>query len=195
MNGSSAPRISFPDGAGCGGAGETSSGSSTAAADEPPPPIAGEEEEVEQRPPQFALVTASGRQNAVQSSYCVTGPTTGTCAEHVETGPPRELSVVGPGEEVEFVFEDVETVAGSVAVVRLGCSQKLTSIELDGPETAWQVDLEPGLYELELSAVFTTATTNGDTSASLGVQVDPGAEAEIVPVPDPPPACPGGQSR
>ena len=57
------------------------------------------------------------------------------------------------------------------------------------------MDLEPGLYELELFAYFETATTSGDTSASLGLEVDPTADPAIVPVPDPLPACPGGQSR
>ncbi len=184
--------------AGCGAqetTGGTTGGSSTAASDEQPTTSIGAEEEGEQLPPQFALVTAAGRQNAVQSTYCVDGPTVGTCADYVENGPPEKLSVVGTDEKVELVFDDAVTVEGDVGVMRLGCSRQLETIELDGPETVWQVDLEPGLYELELFAVFTTASTSGDTSASLGIKVDRTADADIVPVPDPLPGCPGSQSR
>lgn len=180
--------------AGC-GAQETTSGSSTAEADKRPTTSIGAEEESEELPPPFALISAAGRQNAIQSTYCITGPTSGTCADYVENGPPEQLSVVGPGEKVELVFDDLVTAEGEVSIVRLGCTQELASIELVGPATVWPVDLEPGLYELELSAVFTTASTSGDTSASVGLRVDPTADAAIVPAPDPLPDCPDGQSR
>ena len=180
--------------AGC-GAQETRSGSSTAAVDEPPATSTSDEEERGQLPPQFGLVTLGGRQDAVQSTYCITGPTSGTCADYAENGPPEQLSVVAPGEKVELVFDGVAKVEGTVTVFRLGCSHDLSSIEIDAPGTVWQVDLEPGLYELELFAYFETATASGDTSASLGLEVDPTADPAIVPVPDPLPACPGGQSR
>jgi hypothetical protein len=174
---------------GC-GARETSRGASTAAADEPPPPSVDDDADDEQPPP-FVLASVAGRQVGVQSTYCITGPTVGTCADYVEIGPPRRLSVVRPGETVQLVLEDVVTAEGDVSVVRLGCDRQLSSLALAGPTTEWTVDLEPGSYELEAFAVFETASTNGDTSASLGLLVDESATPEVVPAPKRP-DCPSG---
>ncbi|MET1010688.1 MAG: hypothetical protein ABWY96_11610 [Gaiellaceae bacterium] len=175
--------------AGCGGR-ETRSGSSTAA-DEPPSTSISESEQL---PPPFALVTGGGRQNAVQGSYCLALPEVGKCADYMQL-PPAELSIVAPGETVTLVLDGALTVDGRVVVLPLGCSQKVSSVVVDAPDTTWQVDLDPGLYELELFARFEATAKSGDTSASLGLQVDLAADAAIVPVPDPLPACPDGQSR
>jgi hypothetical protein len=175
---------------GC-GARETSSGVSTTAADEPPPTSIDEDADDEQQPPPFVLASVGGRQVGVQSTYCITGPNVGTCADYVEIGPPRKLSVVRPGETVQLVLEDVSTAKGSVSVLRLGCDRQLSSFELAGATTDWAVDLEPGSYELEVFVVFETASTNGDTSASLGLLVDESATPEVVPAPRRP-DCPSG---
>jgi hypothetical protein len=167
---------------GC-GARETSRGVSTTAADEPPPTSIDDDADDEQRPPTFVLASVGGRQVGVQSTYCITGPTVGTCVDYIEIGPPRRLSVVRPGETVQLVLEDVLTAEGGVSVVRLGCDRQLSSLELAGPTTEWTVDIEPGSYELEVFAVFETAATNGDTSASLGLLVDESATPEVVPAP------------
>jgi hypothetical protein len=92
---------------------------------------------------------------------------------------------------VQLVLEDVLTAEGSVSVHRLGCDRRLSSFEVVGPTTEWTVDLEPGSYELEVFAVFETASTNGDTSASLGLLVDERAASEVVPAPKRP-DCPSG---
>ena len=175
---------------GC-GARETTSGVSTAAADEPPTTSIGDEADDDQRPPPFVLVSVAGRQVGVQSTYCVTGPTVGTCADYVQIGPPQKLSVVRPGETLQLVLQDALTAEGDVSVVRLGCDRQLSSLELAGPTTDWTVDLEPGSYELEVFAVFETASTSGDTSASLGLLVDESAVPEVVPAPKQP-DCPSG---
>ena len=175
---------------GC-GARETSRGVSTAAADEPPPTSIDDDADDEQQPPPFVLASVGGRQVGVQSTYCITGPSVGTCADYVEIGPPRKLSVVQPGETVQLVLEGVLTAEGDVFVVRLGCDRKLSALEVAGPMTEWAVDLEPGSYELEAFAVFETASTNGDTSASLGLLVDESATPEVVPAPKRP-DCPSG---
>ena len=163
----------------------------TASADERPTPSV---EESEQVPPPFALLTAAGHQSAVQGSYCLALKDVATCGEYLQL-PPAELSVVAPGETVELVLDGALTVDGRVVVLPLGCSHKVAEIAVDAPETTWQVDLDPGLYELELYADFEAAAKSGDTTASLGLEVDPTAAAAIVPVPDPLPACPGGQSK
>jgi hypothetical protein len=175
---------------GC-GARETSRGVSTAAADQPLPTSIDDDAEDEQQPPPFVLASVGGRQVGVQSTYCITGPNVGTCTDYVEIGPPRKLSVVRPGETVQLVLEDVLTAEGSVSVLRLGCDRQLSSLELADPTTEWTVDLEPGSYELEVFAVFEAASTNGDTSASLGLLVDESATPELVPAPKRPDCPPG----
>jgi hypothetical protein len=82
----------------------------------------------------------------------------------VDNGPPRKLSIARPEEAVRLVFEGAESVKGDVRVFRLGCEKAIASIELAGPSTRWTVDLEPGSYELEVFALFETASTGGDTS-------------------------------
>jgi hypothetical protein len=175
---------------GC-GAGETVGGSSstpTGAVEQAPDPSTGEVAS-DGLPPPFTLGSAAGTQVGVQSTYCITGPSSGACADYVEIGPPGELSVVRPGETVQLVFEGAESAEGVVSVYRLGRRKKIASIELAGPSTSWTVDLEPGSYELEVFAIFATESTSGDTSASLGVLVDDAAAVEIVPAPDSASSC------
>jgi hypothetical protein len=183
--------------AGCGAAETTGGapGSSTGATEDTEAPATSVDEPDDQRPPPFVLVSEAGRQVGVQSTYCVTGPTVGTCADYVDNGPPRKLSIVRPEETVQLAFEGAQSVDGDVRVFRLGCRKAIASIELAEPSTRWTVDLEPGSYELEVFALFETASTGGDTSASLGLLVDEAASLEIVPVPAEGAGCDRPQSR
>ncbi len=183
--------------AGC-GAGERADGegtASTAPTEDFDRPTSTAIEPAALLPPAVTLVADAGSQAAVPGSYCVTGPGSGICADSPETGPPAELSVVRPGETVELVLKGVSSAEGSVSVRRLGCDELLETVPLAGPATSWTVGLGPGAYELELFATFETATTNGDTSGSLGFLVDEDAPLEVVAAPDPVPACGDGQSR
>lgn len=140
--------------------------------------------EEEQLPPLVVLLSQAGRQVGVQSSYCVTGPSAGTCTDYESIGPPEELTVVRPGESVEFLVEGAQTAAGSVSARILWCEKEIASVRLEGPSTAWTVDLKPGMYELELSATFEAGATSGDTSVALGLLVDPTTPLALIPRPD-----------
>lgn len=153
--------------------------------EERPTPSTTQSPPEEDQPPPFLLVSAAGTQAGVQGAYCVDGPSSGVCVDYAQNGPPEELSVVRPGEEVELRLEGAEVAEGSASVRRLWCEKEIASVRLAGPTTAWTIDLEPGMYELELFvATFEAGETSGDTSVSLGLLVDPGAPLEIMPRPD-----------
>jgi hypothetical protein len=181
--------LALPALAAC-GAGETAGGGPTSSGPVEEPPVSSEPVEEDQLPPQVVLLSRAGRQVGVQGSYCVTGPSTGTCADYVESGPPEELSVVRPGESVELVVETAQAAEGSASARVLWCEQEIATVPLTGPSTPWTVDLKPGSYELEVFATFEAGATSGDTSVSLGLLVERRAPLAIVPRPDSIVGCP-----
>jgi hypothetical protein len=144
------------------------------------------------KPPPIFLVSAQGKQRAVQGSYCVdfvdpgSGQGQGACAD---TGVihPRAVTAVSRGDEVTFVFsgakvvrpsgchsDDEQGCIGYVYVSPLGCEDRqIESVPLTlGSETRWRVDLEPGAYELGVFGYFESdAGATGDVSGSLGLTV------------------------
>jgi hypothetical protein len=149
------------------------------------------------KPPPIVLVSDGGRQVGVTGSFCVDDPVkgVGTCAD----GPApaaKELTVVHPGDRIAFRVEGARAIRnqdchardlsciGEAQVTRPGCPETpLARVFLErGHETAWQVALEPGDYELQLFLYFGGGDgRSGDVSAAFGLRVDPEAERAIVP--------------
>ena len=148
-------------------------------------------------PPPIVLLSDAGRQLGVTGSFCVDDPDkgVGTCAD----GPApaaKELTVVHPGDRVAFRIEGARAIRargchardlsciGEAQVARPGCPETpLARVFLErGHETAWQIALEPGDYELQVFVYFGGYDgRSGDVSAAFGLRVDPEAQREIVP--------------
>jgi hypothetical protein len=83
----------------------------------------------------------------------------------------------------------------TMTVRPLGCLEKETAtIELpaDG-QLHWQVDLDPGAYQLDVFALFELNDgLSGDLSGTLGLLVSESDAREIVPVKPADPVCPFG---
>lgn len=140
-------------------------------------------------PPAIELVSEAGRQRAAPGSYCVDDPQAGVgeCVDYEAPAGPEQLSVVRPGETVTIALVGSSAVEGSASVRRLGCEEEVVSVPL-GPETRWEVDLEPGAYELQIFTTFEAGTASGDTSGVLGLLVDATAPLEVRPA-GPPVTC------
>jgi hypothetical protein len=188
--------------AACGATGEQAGGgpASTSQVPDTAPSLPLEEEE-KTMPPPVVLESAAGRQEAVRGSSCVhyedeaSGEAVGLCTDMEEPEPAR-LSTVRPGEEIRIVIEG-SAVEGQVTVRRLGCAAGAAEIPLGpGPATSWQVELEPGSYELDVfvGGFASEDGRSGDLSGALGLLVDETAPLEIVPASSAGDGC-GPQSR
>jgi len=180
--------------AGC-GAGETEpgGGAMTGAVEQEPTGSVPQDGAEPRMPPPLELVSEAGRQRAAQGSYCIDDPEAGVgqCVDYEAPAGPEQASVVRPGEVVTIAFAGADAVGGTASVRRLGCDEELVSIPLE-PETSWEVELEPGAYEVAAVAVtFEAGRASGDTSGSLGVVVDATAPLEVRPA-GPPATCETG---
>ena len=133
-------------------------------------------------PPTIELVSEAGVQRAAPGSYCVDDPQAGVgeCVDREAPAGPEQLSVVRPGETVTIALVGSTAVEGAASVRRLGCEEELASVPLD-PETRWEVDLEPGAYELHVFTTFEAGSARGDTSGVLGLVVDAAAPLAVRP--------------
>jgi hypothetical protein len=150
------------------------------------PMVSTEIDESNLKPPPIFLVSAEGKQLAVQGSFCISGQGQGMCGD---TGPihPKAVTAVAQGDEVTFVFsgtkvvrasgchsDDEQGCIGYAHVSPLGCENpQLEGVPLAlGPETRWTVDLEPGAYELDVFGYFESdGDANGDVSGTFGLTV------------------------
>ena len=142
------------------------------------------------------LTSDAARQKAVQGSYCVqrtesSGSGTGVCADSVVQHPKR-LVVVRFGDAVTISMPDgklVEDPEGcvpdcppTVKVTPLGCpGPEVETFQLETDGATWSVFLPPGAYELQVYGRFEAPDgSSGDTSAVLGILVDPQRKRGIV---------------
>jgi hypothetical protein len=145
------------------------------------------QEEPELKPPTILLISAAGKQPAAQGSYCVTGLSSGACADMAGPTHPEEMSVLHSGDRATvalagaFVMDE-----GSVVVRPLGCQDKETlSFDLTPGmgETHWRVQLEPGAYQFDVFTRFHSDDgRNGDVSGSLGLLIESAGPPRTVPV-------------
>ncbi len=201
--------------AGCGTYEERSGGgpASTEGSTDSGPPQPPGDDALNTTPPVIMLRSEAGAQEAVAGASCVSvtdeSESPGGSVTGCSFAGPMEaarLSTVRPGEEVaiflvdasferaEGCFSDTERqdCAGIAHVLPLGCERReVARITLvPGEATRWRVDLEPGAYELDVSAYFHASDgRGGDASGSLGLLVDETAPLEIVPRPDSVPGC------
>jgi hypothetical protein len=175
---------------GCGaGETETGGGGATGTVEQEPTGSVPQDGGKPRMPPAIELVSEAGRQRAAPGSYCVDDPQAGVgqCVDYEAPAGPEQLSVVRPGERVTIALVGSSAVDGSASVRRRGCDEELASVPLE-PETRWEVDLEPGAYELQIFTTFEAGTASGDTSGVLGMVVDETAPLEVRPV-GPPVIC------
>jgi len=77
------------------------------------------------KPPQIVLLSETGRQTAVQGSYCVTGDEQGICVDMASPLVPKAVTVVQPGDQVTIAMPEATLKKDSVATVRpLGCADR-----------------------------------------------------------------------
>ena len=168
-----------------------------------PPPAPG------LKPPPIVLNSEAGRQKAVFGSYCITSVSSngeegaGICTDSAFPHP-KELTVARPGESIRITIVGTHLVvpagctpasgcASAVTIYPLGCGpdRAVADFELSKATTRWDVDLEPGAYELSVFAYFDDgAGTSGDVSGALGLLVDPDREPAIIPVDESLAVCP-----
>jgi hypothetical protein len=166
--------------AGCGAATDVrgSSGRSPTLAQ---PTESTEVEEPDVKPPAIFLVSAAGKQKAVQGSSCVqyvnpdTGEGTGVCADSAVPHPPSVTSVAA-GDRVTFIIDGASVKKDSTVTIRpLGCGDpEVDELAFEpGPGgLEWTVDLDHGAYQLDVFAVFETDDgRSGDVSGTLGLTV------------------------
>jgi hypothetical protein len=159
---------------------ESAEGEGTASGGVEPPtePVDGSD----LKPPAILLVSETGRQKAVQGSYCVdyvdeaTGQGSGVCADAAMPTYPAAVTSVAARDKVTFVLPEARFKPDSVVVIRpLGCTERvLGKLALDPGtgEQSWQVDLEHGAYQLDVFARFRADDgRSGDVSGSLGLTV------------------------
>lgn len=150
------------------------------------------------QPPKILLVSAAGKQVAMQGSYCVvavrsSGASKGRCVDGAWPHPER-VTVVEPGDGVSVILSDAQVRReGTVTVLPFGCEHEvIKTIDLNrgAQSTAFTVDLEPGAYELEVFARFKSDDgRTGDVSGALGLVVASDAPPAIEPGPPPRSNC------
>jgi hypothetical protein len=133
------------------------------------------------KPPQIVLLSETGRQTAVQRSYCVTGDEQGICVDMASPLVPKAVTVVQPGDQVTIAMPEATLKTDSVATVRpLGCADRTArTIELPpSGELDWRVDLDSGAYQIDVFARFEAHDgRSGDLSGTLGLLVGGGPKS------------------
>jgi hypothetical protein len=142
-------------------------------------------------PPRILLVTSAGKQEAARGSYCVqfenpkTGEGGGTCADAAPTYP-AWTSRVHPGDHADIFVLPGSITEGSFVVRPLGClDREVETVELETGWDAshWEVDLQPGAYQLDFFARFDDAEgETGDVSGSAGLVVAEAGRPRTVPL-------------
>jgi hypothetical protein len=132
-------------------------------------------------PPPILLLSDVEKQKAVQGSYCVdyvdeaTGHGQGICSDAAPPFP-ESVTSVARGDRVTFVVLDAMVELDSIVTVRpLGCIDQETArirFEPGTGELQWDVDLDPGAYQLDVFARFEARDgRTGDVSGVLGLTV------------------------
>jgi hypothetical protein len=148
------------------------------------PTVSTQVDEPELAPPPIFFVSAAGKQRAAQGSSCIeytnvaTGESSGQCGDVAGPVRPKAMTVVQAGDNVIITIPGAMLKKGSAITIRpLGCADKETEkLDLPDPgELHWQVDLEPGAYQLDVFALFELRDgLSGDTSGTLGLLVGGG---------------------
>lgn len=155
---------------------------------EPPtlaqPTVSIEAKEPELEPPPIFLVGAGGKQRAAPGSACIeytneaSGESSGQCRDVAGPVRPKAMTVVQPGDNVIVTIPGASLEKESAITIRpLGCVDEETQkLDLPDPgELDWEVDLEPGAYQLDVFALFDLGDgVSGDTSGTLGLLVGGG---------------------
>lgn len=155
---------------------------------DPTSPTAGGRPDIERlRAPLLQLVSPAGRQDAMRGSSCVssvneTGEGVAICVDTLRPYPER-LTVSERSAGLAFVLSDGDfTEPATVSVSRLGCNREVASFTLEQSGATWPADLPEGAYGLDVFFRFATPEgLSGDSHQSLGLLVEEGSEAAIVP--------------
>jgi hypothetical protein len=163
--------------------------------------VSREVEEPDLSPPPIFLISAGGKQRATQGSSCVnyvneaTGEGVAGCGDVGEPLVPEQVTVAAPGERVVVAIPGATLKKNSALTVQqLGCDVTVEKLDLPATgELHWPIDLDPGAYELDISALFEAEDgVSGDVSGTLGLVVDDSKAPSLVPLDRSLAVCPFG---
>jgi hypothetical protein len=160
-------------------------------------PVSANEEAKAIKPFPFALVSASGRQPAVdlQALSCPPLHIDQSCGDipysEPASGPrPGSLSVVRPGEKIRFTTAKAPDL--TLLNVRGICSGALGKSRLFVlPSPSWKVSLPSGRYVATVSFSWSTSTGSGGEHGIVGLLVSTSAPLRVLPTP----SCRSARSR
>jgi hypothetical protein len=141
-------------------------------------------------PPAIVLGSSAGDQTGAQSSFCTKEVQRGcgVCADYASRVP-KQFTIVHSGDSVTFGMPDGTLVTPGPDQCQPACPPQVAIKSLCSNHTneraftedeAWIVDLTPGVYQLDVGAMFEADDLSGQTADTFGLIVDDARARGIV---------------